>query len=157
MQRKKIPGYPRHSLTPEGELFTDGEPAEVFVGRDGYWQAYLHKGKKKTRHPKKIYKLMALTYLKPRPSPNHLVRHLDGDSLNDAAANLAWGTHSDNMEDLRKHREDRAPLTKALKSEIIRSLGKRNRSVEFRQELAKKNNVAFSTVNRIYWTIKDKR
>ena len=155
MQRKKIPGFPRHSLTPEGELYTDGQPADVFVGRDGYWQGYLYRGKKKTRHPKKIYKLMAATYLPRRPSKSHLVRHLDGDSLNDAASNLAWGTHQDNMQDLRKHREGRASLTKDLKADIIRALGKRDRSVEFRQEVAQKHNVAFSTVNRIYWKIRD--
>lgn len=151
MQRKKIPGYPRHSLTPDGQLFTDGEPADVFVGKNGYRQAYIFRGKKKSRHPKMIYKLMALTYLPPRPSNDHLVRHLDGDSLNDSAENLAWGTHSENMEDLRKHREERASLTKELKREIMREVRKSGKTVEDRKLLAIKYNVAFSTVNRIYW------
>jgi len=157
MQLKKIPGYPRHSLTPDGQLFTDGEPARVFVGRNGYYQAYLYRGKKTTRHPKMIYKLMALTYLPKRPSKAHLVRHLDGDSLNDAASNLAWGTHADNMEDLRKHREDRASLTNDLKREIIKAVKKSGSTVEGRKQIANEYNVAFSTVNRIYWTAQDEK
>ena len=154
MEPKKIPGYPRHSLSRDGTLYTDGEPAKVFVGRNGYWQAYLWRGKKKTRHPKMIYKLMARTYLRTRPSGEHLIRHLDGNSLNDSADNLAWGTHADNMEDLRKHRLERAPLTNDLKKSIIRAVKKCDRSVESLQAIAEKHNVAFSTVNRLYWKVK---
>jgi len=154
MEPKKIPGYPRHSLSHDGILYTDGEPTRVFVGKNGYWQAYIYRGKKKTRHPKMIYKLMACTYLKPRPSGQHLVRHLDGNSLNDSADNLSWGTHADNMEDLRKHRQDRASLTNDLKKSIIRAIRRSDGSVEALQKIAKRRNVAFSTVNRIYWKLK---
>ena len=30
-------------------------------------------------------------------------RHLDGDSLNNAATNLAWGTRTENMADAKRH------------------------------------------------------
>lgn len=154
--RRKIPGYPRHELTRDGQLFLDGEPAKVFVGRNGYRQAYIYRGKRRTKHPKMIYKLMARTFLPRRPSKEHLVRHLDGNSLNDHADNLAWGTHADNMQDLRKHREGRASLTKALKADILKALKrKKTWKTEDLEKLAKKHNVAFSTVNRLYWKIKD--
>jgi len=157
METKPIPGYPLYSLSKCGKLFrrSDTVEIEIFVGRNGYRQAYLYRGKKRTRHPKMIYKLMAATYLSKRPSDKHLVRHLDGNSLNDAANNLAWGTHADNMEDLRKHREDRAPLTNKLKSSIIRAIKRSNGTTEDLQKIAKRRKVAFSTVNRLYWKTKD--
>ena len=31
------------------------------------------------------------------------VRHLDGNSRNDSAENLAWGTRLENMRDMRRH------------------------------------------------------
>ena len=98
---------------------------------------------------------MALTFLPPRPSKKHLVRHLNGNSLDDSASNLAWGTHADNMEDLRKHRESRAPLTKVLKASIIKDIKKSSGEVEDLKKIAEKHRVAFSTVNRIYWKIED--
>jgi len=157
MDLKPIPGYPRYSLSKDGRLFvrSDTPDVNVFIGRNGYRQAYLYRGKKRTRHPKLIYKLMASTYLPKRPSKGHLVRHLDGNSLNDAASNLAWGTHADNMEDLRKHRQDRASLTNDLKKSIIRAIRRSDGSTEALQKIAERRNVAFSTVNRIYWKIKD--
>lgn len=153
---KKIPGYPRYALSNRGTLYRDGKPVEVFVGKNGYRQAWIYRGKKKCKHPKMIYKLMAATYLGPRPSKKHLVRHLDGDCHNDRASNLAWGTHADNMEDLRKHRESRAKLTNELKAAIVKAV-KKTKTVEERKLLAAEFNVSFLTVNRYYWIWKDKK
>ena len=154
METRKIPGRPRYSLTPNAILFRDGKEVEIFVGKNGYRQAWIYRGKKRLRHPKLLYKLMAATYLGRRPSKKHLVRHLDGDCHNDAAANLAWGTHYDNMQDLKKHRESRASLTNALKAVIIKAV-KKTKTVEDRKALAAKHNVSFLTVNNYYWKWKD--
>jgi len=154
MVTKKIPGYPRYSLSRNATLYRDGKEVEVFVGKNGYRQAWMYRGKKRLRHPKMIYKLMSMTYLGKRPSKDHLVRHLDGDCHNDSATNLAWGTHLDNMEDLRKHRETRASLTNDLKAVIIKAV-KKTKTVEDRKALATKHNVSFLTINRYYWKWKD--
>jgi hypothetical protein len=50
-----------------------------------------------------VHVLMAETFLGPKPSPNHEVRHLDGVQLNNAWDNLAWGTPLENHEDRRRH------------------------------------------------------
>ena len=151
---KKIPGYPRQSLTRSGQLFLDGEPAQTWISPTGYRVAWIYRGRKKLRRPKPIYKLMARTYLGPRPSKKHLVRHLDGNSLNDSVDNLAWGTHKQNMEDLRKHRAERASLTNDLKASIRQDVKKMcDEGIESAEDLiplTEKHNVAFSTVNRIY-------
>ena len=61
------------------------------------------------------------------PSNEHVARHLDGNSLNNSAGNLAWGTRSENEQDKRRHgtyqaRENNplALLTEALVSDIRR-------------------------------------
>ncbi len=156
---RKIPGYPRQSLSTDGVLYRDGEPVDIFIGRDGYRQAWIFRGRKRLRHPKKIYQLMAKTYLGPRPSKKHLVRHLDGNCHNDSADNLAWGTHADNMEDLRKHSEARTPVTKTIKEEIKKEILSESPFIDHDDrvnvltELALRYNVSFLTVNRIFWKV----
>lgn len=50
-----------------------------------------------------IHRLMAATFLPPRPSAAHEVRHLDGNKTNNAASNLKWGTRKENAEDRARH------------------------------------------------------
>lgn len=50
-----------------------------------------------------VHGLVAHEHLPPRPSPQHEVRHLDGNKLNPAASNLAWGTRKENAEDRERH------------------------------------------------------
>lgn len=153
IQTKKIPGYPRQSLSRCGRLFwtSSGEEIETFIGRNGYRQAYIYRGKKRLYHPKMIYRLMALTYLPPRPSKKHVVRHLDGDCNNNSADNLAWGTQKQNMADLKKHKKTRTKLTDDLKKIIIDEL----KSGASREELYKTHKVSFLTINRLYWMVED--
>lgn len=39
----------------------------------------------------------------PKPSAKHIIRHLDGDKLNNRIENLAWGTHRENKADAIRH------------------------------------------------------
>lgn len=50
-----------------------------------------------------VHVLVAHHYLPPRPSPQHEVRHLDGNKDNSNADNLAWGTRKDNADDREAH------------------------------------------------------
>ena len=50
-----------------------------------------------------VHVLVAIVHLAPRPSLAHEVRHLDGDKMNSAIANLAWGTRKDNADDRERH------------------------------------------------------
>lgn len=50
-----------------------------------------------------VHALLAPIFLGPRPTPNHEVRHLDGNKANCIAANLAWGTRKDNAADRELH------------------------------------------------------
>ena len=50
-----------------------------------------------------VHRLVAWEYLPPRLTPQHEVRHLDGDRLNPHADNLAWGTRKENAADRARH------------------------------------------------------
>ena len=52
-----------------------------------------------------MHSLVALAFLGTRPD-GFDVRHLDGDRLNCALANLAYGTRSENQRDKRRHGTD---------------------------------------------------
>ena len=157
METKVIPGYSKYALSKCGRLFKtfDHSEVEVFIGKNGYRQAWIWRGKKCLKHPKLIYRLMAKTFLPPKPSDKHLVRHLDGNPHNDSVDNLAWGTHKQNMQDLRKHNKQRASLSNELKSEIMKAVKKSGKTVEQRRKLAEMFNVGFTTVDRIHWKIED--
>lgn len=51
---------------------------------------------------KLICQLVCEAFHGPRPRGLE-VRHIDGDSRNDASGNLAWGTHYENAQDMRRH------------------------------------------------------
>jgi hypothetical protein len=70
----------------------------------GYMYVNLHVGFKMKRRT--IHELVALVFHGPRPEGKE-VRHLDGDRLNCRADNLMYGTHSENMLDLVRHRAER--------------------------------------------------
>lgn len=49
-----------------------------------------------------VHQLVALAFIGPRPE-GQLVRHWDGNHLNNHATNLRYGTQLDNMDDQRRH------------------------------------------------------
>lgn len=51
----------------------------------------------------RVHRLVCRTFHGEQPSEQHEVRHLDGDKLNNVAANLAWGLHIENMQDRKRH------------------------------------------------------
>lgn len=68
---------------------------------DGYPSVRLTIDGKRTRYA--VHVLVARHYLPERPSPQHEIRHIDGDKMNPAAYNLAWGTRQENADDRERH------------------------------------------------------
>lgn len=96
-----------------------------------------------------VHRLVAEAFLPPSNAP--LVRHLDGNPLNNYADNLAWGTQYDNMQDALRHgtrtcgtRMNTAKLTDNEVREI--RAAPRNMTLT---ELAQKYGVAVSTIHRV--------
>jgi hypothetical protein len=111
---RDVPGYPGYEVSPDGQVrswLVCGKFAKPGTRRSvprvlrpalthGYKCVVLAaNGKAKTT---KIATIVAITWIGPRPY-KHVVRHLDGNRLNDSLANLAYGTYKDNLEDARAH------------------------------------------------------
>lgn len=63
-----------------------------------------------------VHRLVAQAFDGDAPSPAHTdVRHLDGNKANNVLTNLAWGTRSENMRDVLRHRQEGRKPTPAEK------------------------------------------
>ena len=100
-----IPGHPGYVVNEAGEVwsFKRSTPRQLTATRDtyGYLQVTLSHGRKNCR-AHRVHKLVALTFLGPRPEGME-IRHLDGDRTNPALANLAYGTSRENHLDMVRH------------------------------------------------------
>lgn len=82
-------------------------------------------------HTTPVHKLVAITFIGPKPTESHEVCHRDGDPTNNRVENLYWGTRSDNVQDMLRHgtynkerldaRGERHPKTD-LTNEFVRQL-----------------------------------
>jgi len=95
-----------------------------------------------------VHKLVCAAYYGDPPFGGAVVRHLDGNSLNNAPDNLDWGTYSQNWDDAKFHgtmiheKHHNAKITMEI-AERMRESGKTA------WELSKEYNLAPKTINRI--------
>lgn len=100
------PGY---TVTSDGRVFSTASNWRGYGERelmqcehtDGYLSVRMVVDGKRKRFM--VHRLVATHHLPPRPSPHHEIRHLDGNRLNNAASNLAWGTRKENADDREAH------------------------------------------------------
>jgi len=71
------------------------------VDRYGYPKATLLTDRKHTTYS--VHRMVALAFHGSPPDPSLVVRHLDGDTSNNRANNLQWGTQRENALDRRTH------------------------------------------------------
>lgn len=99
---RPIPSIPNHSASSVGQVRNDitGTIRKASTTQAGYMVVAFH------RSPKKICRLVHLLVCEAfhglRPA-GAVCRHLDGNRLNNAAENLRWGTHAENMADRDAH------------------------------------------------------
>jgi hypothetical protein len=102
-------GHTAYDVTKEGRVFSVAykwrgiERRELVqdLNSHGYPSVRLTTDGKRVRKP--VHVLVATKFLPPRLSPQHQVRHLDGNPLNNHADNLAWGTAKENAADRERH------------------------------------------------------
>jgi hypothetical protein len=118
--------------------------------RFGYTQFYIRTAAGRERWW--IHRLIAWVFHGPAPFKGAEVRHLNGDPTNNAADNLAWGTHAENQADMKRHgsakKGENCPTTK-LTNNQVRELVRRWRDGEVQQRLAEEYMVSPNTVSRI--------
>ena len=108
---RHVPGYEaNYAVSDQGHIWSRprwtwaGGLLRASVGKGGYPKVSLaSNGRQKTRL---VHQIVAAAFLGPRPEGQE-VRHLDGNRLNCALSNLAYGTRSENVRDMRRHGTDR--------------------------------------------------
>lgn len=73
--------------------------------KDGYLHAVLYRRNKRAN--KRISRLVCEAFNGPPPFPSAMALHKDGIGNNDTPGNLYWGTHDENMMDLKRHNVER--------------------------------------------------
>ena len=116
----------------------------------GYFQVTLHAGEK-VRRSALVHHLVAEAFIGPKPSPEMLVCHNDGDSRNNKANNLRYDTFSANQLDRIRHgthnkgeRHGNSKLSDEQVAEIKRRYAKGGS-----RALAEEFGVARHTITRI--------
>lgn len=126
-----INGAPGYAVTNDGRVFSIGMNWRGYGEReikpvdnaDGYLKVRLMIGGR--RRNLAVHRIVAMTFVGPRPSPAHEACHIDGDRRNNVASNLRWGTRRENAADRDRHgRTSRGPSHAAA----IRA-GRENRHV----------------------------
>jgi hypothetical protein len=100
------PGY---RVTRDGRVFSTDSNWRGYgaremaqhINKDGYAVVRLTVDGKRKKF--RVHQLVCGAFHGPKPTPDHEVRHLDGDRTNNEARNLTWGTRSENALDRQRH------------------------------------------------------
>ena len=101
--------YHNYDVTSDGRVFSiayswRGQKNREMTQHLNYFgYSVVHLSINKIKKKYFVHKLVAEKFLPPKPSPNHMLRHLDGNKQNNNVSNLAWGTMKDNTNDRERH------------------------------------------------------
>jgi hypothetical protein len=84
------------TISPGGKKYTrQGRLISLTTEGIGYWRALLYRGD--GRRGRKIHQLVAESFLPPKPTPAHVINHIDGVRKNNRPENLEWVTQGENI------------------------------------------------------------
>lgn len=142
---KPIPEWP-YRVSETGQVARDLAEKNTYIGklltpnkvneRRGNYLYYVlcRGGKTKTFY---AHVLVATTFIGPKPSPLHQVRHLDGNVNNNHYTNLAWGTAKHNAGDREGHghtaKGERSGMSVCSNEQVAALRQEYNAHVETRQ------------------------
>lgn len=151
-----IPGYSRYTATPDGRILSQyaRRPLVPLCDKDGYLVVSVFSDSGK-RQPIGIHRLVLMAY-SGTPLPGQVGRHLNGNQLDNRAANLAWGTTAENAADMERHgtaawlwqRGETSPGVK-LTEEKVRDIEERVNLGESLSSLAREYDITVHHVGNI--------
>jgi len=116
---KTIPGFSNYEASSDGQIRSRGRDVHYSDGRNGRVQERILKQSIQTHRtgfqryqvnisddtgrfrPRRVHQLVALAFL--GPSEGRETRHINGDSLDNEAGNLRYGTRLENTRDAITH------------------------------------------------------
>lgn len=103
-----VPSWPAFEASSEGDIrrTNSGRLLKGTVYNNGYRYINTTDPKDGSRKAVGIHVLVCEAFHGPKPDWAELVRHRDGDGLNNRYSNLRWGTHKQNAADRRLHGRD---------------------------------------------------
>ena len=147
---KAIPGHPDYEAHPDGRFRSwarGNKPKILTIKRDRYCYVGIRS------RMMLCHRLLLLTFVGPPPFPGAQVRHLDGNPMNNALDNLAWGTAKENAADRDRHgTTNHRPTNYKLSREAvaeIKAAKVAKRGDGTIQRLAKKHGVNPSHISHI--------
>lgn len=92
-----IPGHPNYVVFEDGDVVNMRTGRVLSPGDNGQrsLHVYLSGGSHYKGRTVQVRKLVAEAFLPSKPSPDHVLTHIDNDYRNCSAENLAWETRSD--------------------------------------------------------------
>lgn len=111
----EIPDFPGYLVSDQGNMksidrhdtigrFLPGQDLRPTFNNHGYLRVNIRRGG--VRFTRSVHRLVLEAFVGPRP-PGFEARHLDGNPVNNALSNLAWGSSKQNSEDKRRHGTER--------------------------------------------------
>jgi hypothetical protein len=146
---RPVVGFPGYEISDHGSLRRAGRP--IKWGRDtaGYPAVCLYRDG--CRFGRKVHRLVAESFIGPKPTPKHEIAHGDGNKRNPHVSNLRWATRAENIADRLLHgahnRGERHGLSK-LTTDAIQRARERRRSGEYVKDIARDLGVAYGTLRK---------
>lgn len=117
----------------------------------GYW--YLHLCKNGKKWATSVHKLIALTFIGPKPYEKATVNHIDSNKLNNRAENLEYCSIKENIQHHRKNVNDyigiNHPMARLTEKDILDIREEYKTSKILQKDMAKRYNVSQVMISRI--------
>lgn len=91
---REVPGHPRYYVTNDGRVRGIKGWLKPTKQKPGGYMRFNSWNDKKLRSCL-VHRAVALAYIGPQPTPQHVVTHLDQDHANNHVDNLRWATPSE--------------------------------------------------------------
>lgn len=102
MEYRPIPFTDRYEVGSDGHIYSNRRRLRPWGGgKTTHLRLVLRVGLQSVRLL--VHRIVATVFHGQAPFREAEVRHLDGDPTNNDPSNLAWGTHSENMQDMIGH------------------------------------------------------
>lgn len=154
-EKEIVPGY---SVNKSGDVFSYSNWRSLgkrklaqTINCYGYPTVKIYiKGKR--RHVT-VHSLVAIAFLKKKPSPKHEIRHLNGIKTDNRINNLRWGTRKQNASDRARHGNtvmgERSHHAKLSASQVIKIKAQIKKGGVTLSKIAEKHGVKLSTISSI--------